>query len=139
MTEHKKSEFILYQTEDRQTRIEVRLERETVWLTQAQMSELFQTTKQNISLHIKNIFKEQELQENSVVKKYLTTAADGKQYPTLYYNLEAIIDVGYRVKSHCGTQFRIWATERLRDYLVKGFKLDDFLKRGDRNILTHAG
>ena len=125
MKEHGKSEIILYVTEDRQTRIEVRLEGETVWLTQAQMAELFQTTKQNISLHIKNIFKDQELRENSVVKDYLTTAADGKKYHTLYYNLEAIIAVGYRVKSHRGTQFRIWATERLREYIVKGFTMDD--------------
>lgn len=125
MNQQSKSEIILYTTEDRQTRIEVRLEEETVWLSQAQMGELFQTTKQNISLHIKNIFKEQELHENSVVKEYLTTAADGKKYPTLYYNLEAIIAVGYRVKSHRGTQFRIWATERLREYIVKGFAMDD--------------
>jgi len=120
-----KSEITLYTTEDQKTRIEVRLEGETVWLTQAQMAELFQTTKQNISLHVKNIFAERELHENSVVKEYLTTASDSKKYKTLYYNLDAIIAVGYRVKSPRGTQFRIWATERLREYLIKGFTLDD--------------
>jgi hypothetical protein len=93
------SEILLYQTEDGQTKIDVRLEEETVWLSQAQMVELFQTTKQNISLHIRNIFKEGELDENSVVKDYLTTAADGKNYSTKYYNLDVIISVGYRVNS----------------------------------------
>jgi hypothetical protein len=103
----------------------------TVWLTQADMVVLFQTTKQNISLHIKNIFEEGELKENSVVKEYLTTAADGKNYRTKYYNLDVIISVGYRVKSLRGTQFRIWATERLREYLIKGFAMnDDLLKQG---------
>lgn len=119
------SEIILYQTEDEQTRIEVRLEDETVWLSQSQMADLFQTTKQNVSLHVKNIFAEHELQGESVVKEYLTTAADGKNYTTRFYNLDVIISVGYRVKSHRGTQFRIWATQRLREYLIKGFTLDD--------------
>jgi hypothetical protein len=100
------SEILLYQTEDGQTKIDVRLEEETVWLNQKQMVELFQTTKQNVSLHIRNIFKEGELDENSVVKNYLTTAADGKNYSTKYYNLDVIISVGYRVKSHQGTKFR---------------------------------
>jgi len=119
------SEILLYQTEDGQTKIDVRLEDETVWLNQKQMVELFQTTKQNISLHIRNIFKEGELDQNSVVKDYLTTAADGKNYSTKYYNLDVIISVGYRVKSHRGTQFRIWATTQLREYLIKGFVLND--------------
>ena len=119
------TQILLYQTEDRRTRIEVRLENETVWLNQLQMSELFQTSKQNVSLHIQNIFQERELEEGSVVKEYLTTAADGKKYPTKFYNLDVIISVGYRVKSHRGTQFRIWATQRLREYLIKGFTLDD--------------
>jgi hypothetical protein len=119
------SEILLYQTEDGQTRIDVRLEEETVWLSQAQMVELFQTTKQNISLHIRNIFKEGELDEISVVKDYLTTASDGKQYSTNYYNLDVVISVGYRVKSHRGTQFRIWATKQLKEYIVKGFVLND--------------
>ena len=125
------SEFIFYQTEDQQTRIQVRVENETVWLTQIQMAELFQTTKQNVSLHIQNIFKEKELRAESVVKESLTTAADGKNYATKFYNLDVIISVGYRVKSHRGTQFRIWATQRLREYIVKGFALDDArLKEG---------
>ena len=120
-----KTEIILYQTEDGQTKVEVRMENETVWLTQAQMVELFQTTKQNISLHIRNIFQEGELQELSVVKDYLTTASDGKGYKTKYYNLDVIISVGYRVKSYRGTQFRIWATQQLKEFLIKGFVLDD--------------
>lgn len=119
------SELIIYQSEDGKTKVEVRLEGETVWLTQGQMVDLFQTTKQNVSLHIKNCFDEGELDENSVVKEYLTTAADGKKYATKYYNLDVIISVGYRVKSHRGTQFRMWATQRLREYIIKGFTLDD--------------
>ena len=118
------SRFLLYQTSDGQIRLEVRLENETVWLSQNQMAELFRT-KQNVSLHIRNIFKERELPEGSVVKEYLTTATDGKSYKTSFYNLDVIISVGYRVKSHRGTQFRIWATQRLREYIVKGFALDD--------------
>lgn len=122
---HPDSEILLYQTEDGLNRIRVRLENETVWLTQAQMVDLFQTTRQNISLHVNNIFKEGELSEESVVKDYLITAADGKRYRTRLYNLDVIISVGYRVKSLRGTQFRIWATQRLREYIVKGFVLDD--------------
>ena len=119
------SNILIYQTEDGQTKIETLLVDETVWLTQAQMVDLLQTSKQNVSLHIKNIFTEGELTENSVVKDYLTTAADGKNYNTKHYNLDVIISVGYRVKSHRGTQFRIWATQRLKEYLVKGFVMDD--------------
>ncbi len=119
------SEIIIYQSEDGNTKVEVRMEGETVWLTQGQMVDLFQTTKQNVSLHIKNCFEEGELDENSVVKEYLTTATDGKKYATKYYNLDVIISVGYRVKSLRGTQFRIWATQRLREYIIKGFTLDD--------------
>ncbi|HLX52692.1 MAG TPA: virulence RhuM family protein [Aquella sp.] len=119
------SNILIYQTEDGQTRIETLMIDETVWLTQAQMVELFQTSKQNISLHIKNIFSENELQEISVVKDYLTTAPDGKNYNTKHYNLDVIISVGYRVKSHRGTQFRIWATQKLKEFLVKGFVMDD--------------
>ncbi|MBL6987853.1 MAG: virulence RhuM family protein [Methylobacter sp.] len=126
--------FVLYQTEDGQTRIEVRLQDKSVWLAQATLTELFQTNKQNISLHLKNIFAEGELAENRVVKEYLTTAADGKQYRTKHYNLEAIIAVGYRVKSHRGTQFRRWATERLNEYLVKGFTMDDARLKQVANI-----
>jgi len=124
------SEIIIYQTEDGKTKIDVMIENETVWLNQAQMVELFQTSKQNVSLHIKNIFKEGELEEDSVVKEYLTTADDGKSYKTKHYNLDVIISLGYRVKSHRGTQFRIWATQRLREYIVKGFTMnDDLLKK----------
>jgi hypothetical protein len=125
MSNEPQSQFLLYETSDGQTRLEVRLENETVWLSQNQMAELFQTTKQNVSLHIRNIFKEGELSEGSVVKEYSTTAADGKNYKTSFYNLDVIISLGYRVKSHRGTQFRIWATQRLREYIVKGFALDD--------------
>jgi len=120
----------MYQTEDGLTKIDVHMEDETVWLSQAQMVELFQTTKQNISLHINNAFKEGELDPNSVVKEYLTTAIDGKNYNTKFYNLDVIISVGYRVKSLRGTQFRKWAMEVLRDYLIKGFAMnDDLLKK----------
>ena len=125
-----KSDLILYQTEDGKTRLEARMDKDTVWLTQNQMADLFQTTKQNVSLHLQNLFAEKELQETSVVKECLTTAADGKNYQTRFYNLDVIISVGYRVKSQRGTQFRIWATQRLREYIVKGFTLDDeWLKR----------
>ena len=120
-----RSEILIYQTDDGKTRIEVRLENETVWLNQAQLCELFDKNKRTISEHIQNIFKEGELQENSVVRNFRTTAADGKTYTITYYNLDIIISVGYRVKSHRGTQFRIWATQRLREYIIKGFTLDD--------------
>ena len=122
------SEILLYQTEDGQTKIDVRLEEESVWLSQVQMAELFQTTKQNISLHIKNVFEEGELEEYSTVKDYLTVQTEGKrdvQRKINFYNLDVIISVGYRVKSHRGTQFRIWATKQLREYLIKGFILND--------------
>ena len=119
------SEIILYQTEDGRTRVQVRLQDETVWLTQQQMAELFQTTKQNVGQHLKSLFAEGELVQDSVVKDSFTTAADGKNYATKFYNLDVIISVGYRVKSLRGTQFRIWATQRLREYIVKGFTMDD--------------
>lgn len=123
------NQIIMYQTEDGLTKIEVTLEDETVWLNQAQMAELFQTTKQNISYHINNCFKEGELNKESVVKDFLTTAADGKPYNTHYYNLDVVISVGYRVKSLRGTQFRIWANRILKEYLIKGFAInDDLLK-----------
>ena len=124
-TSHQKSQIIIYKTEDGRTKIDVRFENETVWLTQNALAKLFQTTKQNISLHIKNIFTEGELQSNSVVKDFLTTATDGKNYVTNYYNLDLIISVGYRVKSSIATAFRQWATTHLREYIVKGFVLDD--------------
>ncbi len=103
----------------------MRLENETVWLTQAQMAELFESSVPNVSIHIRNLFKEGELRQSSVLKEFLTTAADGKNYLTRFYNLDVIISVGYRVKSLRGTQFRIWATQRLREFIIKGFTLDD--------------
>ena len=124
------NEIIIYQTQDGKTKIDVKIEDETVWLTQSQMADLFETTKQNISQHIKNAFDEGELNEISVVKDFLTTAQDGKNYNTKHYNLDVIISVGYRVKSLRGTQFRIWATQVLKEYLKKGFALnDDLLKQ----------
>jgi len=117
--------ILLYQTEDGQTRIEVRVEDETVWLTQKWMAELFQKDARTISEHIRNIFTEGELKSESVVRKFRITADDGKSHDTQHYNLDVIISVGYRVKSHRGTQFRIWATERLREFIVKGFVMDD--------------
>lgn len=118
-------QFLLYRTEDGQAAIECRFEGDDIWLTQRQMAELFQTSKQNISLHLQKIYEEGELVADRVVKEYLTTASDGKKYRVSHYNLDAIIAVGYRVRSRRGTQFRIWATERLREYLVKGFVMDD--------------
>lgn len=121
-------EIILYQSEDGQTKVEVRMEGETVWLTLNQLAELFQTTKQNISLHIKNIYSEGELQEAATVKEYLTVQQEGNRSVKRsldYYNLDLIISAGYRVNSHRGKQFRIWATQRLREYIIKGFTLDD--------------
>lgn len=118
-------EFLLYETEDGRARVECRFVESSLWLSQAAMADLFQTTKQNIAKHLKAIFSEGELAEDSVVNQWLTTAADGKSYRVSHYNLDAILAVGYRVRSARGTQFRRWATERLRDYLVNGFLLDD--------------
>ena len=119
------SHIEIYQSPDNQVELKVSLDQETVWLTQAQMADLFSQTKQNISLHIGNIFKEGELERDSVVKESLTTAADGKRYKTKSYNLDVIISVGYRVKSQRGTQFRIWATRRLKDYLIQGYAINE--------------
>jgi hypothetical protein len=119
------NEIVIYKTPDKKTEVEVQFEGETVWLTQAQMASLFNQTKQDISLHINNYFKEKELHGNSVVKESLTTAADGKKYKIKYYNLDVIISVGYRVKSIRGTQFRQWATQRLKDYLVQGYAINE--------------
>lgn len=116
-------EIVLYQPDDK-TRLEVRLEDETVWLTQAQMSELFQTTRNNVTLHVRNIFKEGELQELSVCKESLLTAADGKKYQTKFYNLDVIISVGYRVKSQVGTRFRQWANNVLKHHLLQGYSVN---------------
>ena len=118
----KGGQILIYQTEGGQTKIEVRLEGETLWLNQAALAKLYQTTKQNISLHIKNIYDEGELDEDSVVKEYLTTAADGKKYRTKHYNLDMIISVGYRIKSNIATRFRQWADttkpNRLRNTVI---------------------
>ena len=118
-------EFLFYQAEDGRIRLQVRVQQETVWLSLNQMAELFQRDKSVISRHIKNVFEEGELVRNSVVAESATTAADGKTYQVEFYNLDVIISVGYRVKSQRGTQFRIWATQRLREYIVKGFTMDD--------------
>ena len=136
----KENEIILYQP-DSTLSLDVRVENETVWLTQAQMTELFQTTRNNITLHIRNIFKEGELEESSVCKESLLTAADGKRYKTKFYSLDVIISVGYRVKSIRGTQFRIWANKILKDYLLRGYSVNQRLlymeSRIDRRLLEH--
>ena len=114
--------------------LEVVLFNDTVWLTQAQMMELFQSSKQNISLHINNIFKEKELAYDSVVKEYLTTAGDGKTYKIKHYNLDVIISIGYRVKSQRGTQFRIWATEVLKEYLLRGYAVNKRMEKLEQRM-----
>jgi hypothetical protein len=119
------TEFLLYTAPGGKVAVEVFLHDENIWLPQTRIGELFGTTKQNVGQHLKNIFSDGELDEDSVVKEFFTTAADGKNYKTKYYNLDAIISVGYRVNSSKATQFRIWATERLREFIVKGFVLDD--------------
>lgn len=129
MTE--KGEIIIYQTEDGRTNIEVKLEDETIWLTQQQLVDLYQSSKSNVSEHIKHIFEEDELDEAAVVRKFRTTAADGKNYNITYYNLDMIISLGYRIKSSIATKFRRWATERLKEYIVKGFTMDDERLKGN--------
>lgn len=119
------SDILIYQSEDGQTRIDVQLIDETVWLTQKLIAELFQVSVPTINEHLKNIFNNLELKKESVIRKFRITAADGKSYKTNFYNLETILSVGYRVRSHRGTQFRIWATQRLKEYLIKGFVIDD--------------
>ena len=122
------SEFFLYQTEDGLTRIQIRFEAETVWMTQSQIAELFQTTPQNVTLHLKSIYEDGELAEGATCKDYLQVRMEGNrqiQRELRHYNLEVILAVGYRVRSHRGVQFRIWATQTLKEYLVKGFALDD--------------
>lgn len=123
--EFNNSSVIIYQNEDGSTGISVRIEDETVWLTQSQLVELFQSSKSNISEHIRNIFDGGELIEDSVVRKFRTTAADGKSYLVTHYNLDMIISLGYRIKSQIATRFRMWATERLKEYMIKGFTMDD--------------
>ncbi|MEJ8778632.1 virulence RhuM family protein [Pseudogracilibacillus sp. ICA-222130] len=129
--------ILIYQTEDGNTKIDVRLENETVWMTQKAIAELYQTSPQNITLHIKNIYEEAELQEESTCKYYLQVQNEGSREvkrKTKHYNLEMIIAIGYRVRSHRGTQFRQWATERLNEYLVKGFTMDDDRLKEMRNF-----
>ena len=118
-------EIVIYQTDDGLTHLDVKISDETVWLTQQQMVELFQSSKANVSEHIKNIFSEGELQEEAVVRKFRTTAADGKKYDVMHYNLDMIISLGYRIKSVTATRFRQWATARLKDYMIKVFAMDD--------------
>lgn len=127
MEQPDKGQIILYQTQDGESKIEVTLANETVWLSADQMAELFQRNKSTISRHIKNVFEEGELQQNSVVAFFATTASDGKKYEVTFYNLDMIISIGYRVKSYRGVQFRIWATQTLKEYLIKGFALNDEL------------
>ncbi len=125
------SDFILYTSQDGEVRVDVFVHNESVWLTQKAMQDLFDRSKSTVSEHISNVFKEGELDENQVVRKFRTTADDGKDYEVSYYNLDVIISVGYRIKSQRGTQFRIWATRTLKEFIIKGFVLDDRrLKQG---------
>ena len=126
-----KGEILIYQTEDGLTKIEVNMEDETVWLNQAQLMELYQCSKSNISEHITNIFNEGELKKQEVVRKFRTTGSDGKMYSIIHYNLDMIISLGYRIKSSTATHFRKWATERLREYIIKGFAMDDERLKGN--------
>ena len=131
MNKDSNSEIIIYQSENGNTKIDVLLENETVWLTQAQIVDLYQSSKSNISEHIKHIFEDGELDKDSVVRNFRTTASDGKEYNTNYYNLDMIIAIGYRVRSNVGTAFRKWATERLKEYMIKGFTMDDERLKGN--------
>lgn len=134
MKKTQEAQIIIYEAKDGKARIDVRFEEENVWLTQKLLADLFETTIANINMHLKNIFQQKELDENSVIKDFLITASDRKQYKTKHYNLEVIIAIGYRVNSSRGTLFRQWATERLKEYIVKGFTLDDVrLKQGGKS------
>lgn len=124
-------DFLIYQTENGVTKIDVRIQDDTVWLTQQQMAELYQSSKSNVSEHIKHIFEDGELAEEAVVRKIRTTASDGKNYSVTYYNLDMIISLGYRIKSIVATRFRKWATERLKEYMIKGFTMDDERLKGN--------
>ena len=117
--------IVIYQSEDGKTHLEVKYDEETLWLSQQQICELYQTSKSNVSEHIKHIFEDGELREDSVVRKFRTTAADGKTYNVTHYNLDMILSIGYRIRSVIATRFRQWATERLKEYLIKGFTMDD--------------
>lgn len=124
-------DILIYQTENGVTKIDVRMQDDTVWLTQQQMAELYQSSKSNVSEHIKHIFEDGELAEEAVVRKIRTTASDGKNYSVTYYNLDMIISLGYRIKSIVATRFRKWATERLKEYMIKGFTMDDERLKGN--------
>lgn len=129
-----KNNIVIYQLEDGKPKIDVKLDGETVWLSQQQMAELYDTTKQNISLHIKNIFDEEELDEDSTVKEFLTVQQEGTrsvERKVKYYNLDMIISLGYRIKSKIATNFRKWAIERLKEYMIKGFTMDDERLKGN--------
>lgn len=133
MKEFKESQIVLYQPDDTIS-LEVKLEEDTVWLTQAQMTELFRTTRNNITMHIRNIFSEGELEEDSVCKEFLRTAADGKKYRTKFYNLDVIISVGYRVKNPIGTRFRQWANKVLKEYLLRGYAFHQQMLQMEQRI-----
>ena len=134
---NRQSNIILYTSEDGQAKLQVKIEHETVWLAQEQMGELFDKGRTTITEHIQNAFKEGELDKKSVCREFRRTASDGKAYSVKHYNLDAIISVGYRVNSMRGTQFRVWATQRLRKYIIKGFTLDDerLKQQGGRSLL----
>lgn len=125
MTDCNNSEILIYQSENGVTKIDVKIVDDTVWLTQAQLCELYQTSKSNVSEHIKHIFEDGELDRSSVIRKFRTTGTDGKTYNVIHYNLDMIISLGYRIKSIIATNFRRWATERLKEYMIKGFTMDD--------------
>lgn len=132
-----RTNLLIYQTEEGNTKVDVRLENETVWMTQKAIAELYQTTTQNITLHVKNIYKDNELEEEATCKNYLQVQSEGLRKvkrKAKHYNLEMIIVIGYRVRSHRGTQFRRWATERLNEYLVKGFTMDDDRLKDMKNL-----
>ena len=128
---------VVYRTEDGTLKLEVRVDEETVWLTQQQLAQLFNTTRNNITLHIGNIFKEQELDRNSVCKESLLTAADGKTYKTKFYNLDVIISVGYRVKSVVGTRFRQWALKVIKNYMLRGYAVNQRFLNIENQLATH--
>jgi len=137
-----RSEILIYQTDDGKTRIEVRLENEKVWLRQKLMAELFQVSVPTVNEHIRNLYDEGELQPAPTIRKFRIVQTEGSRQVSRdvdFYDINVIISVGYRVKSHRGTQFRIWATQRLREYIIKGFTLDEFLKLSNRELLNHAG
>ncbi|KPA09316.1 toxin Fic [Candidatus Magnetomorum sp. HK-1] len=129
------TEFLLYTTPNGDVKVEIFLHNENIWLTQKRMAELFGCSVDNISLHLKNIFKSNELNPDAVIEEFSATASDGKRYKTKCYNLDAILSIGYRVNSSRATQFRIWATQRLKEYVIKGFSMDDDRLKNGRYFL----